>query len=159
MQAKKKILILGVGNILMKDDGAGVYVAQKMMNMDLPSDVEVIDGGVKGLDLLYYIEGRKKVIVVDAITLDDVPGSIYRFTDKDLAEKKQFLRTAHGIDFYDVVKMAEQFSKNKPEEIVFIGIVPEDISEGLELTPVIEKKVARLIELVMKETEGDSGQN
>lgn len=156
---QKPILILGVGNILMKDDGVGVYVAQKMMDMNLPPDVEVMDGGVKGLDLIYYIEGRKKVIVVDAITLDDVPGSIYRFTDKDLAEKKQFLRTAHGIDFHDVVKMAERFSENKPEEVVFIGIVPEDISEGLELTPKIEQKIPRLIELAMKETEGDSGQN
>lgn len=153
---EKPILILGIGNILMKDDGVGVYVAQKMMNMDLPPDVEVMDGGVKGLDLLYYIEGRKRVIVIDTVTLDDVPGSIYRFTDKDLAEKKQFLRTAHGIDFYDVVKMAEQFSDNKPEEIIFIGIVPEDISEGLELTPAIEKKIPRLIELAMKEIEAGS---
>lgn len=153
----KPILILGIGNILMKDDGVGVYVAQKMMNMALPPDVEVMDGGVKGLDLMYYIEGRKKVIVVDTVTLDDVPGSIYRFTDKDLAEKKQFLRTAHGIDFYDVVKMTEQFSEKKPGEIIFIGIVPEDISEGLELSPVIEKKVARLIELAMKEAEAASG--
>ena len=57
MEQKKNILILGIGNILLKDEGIGVRVAEKMMKMSLPPDVEVLEGGVRGLDLLYYIEG------------------------------------------------------------------------------------------------------
>jgi hydrogenase maturation protease len=146
----KPILILGIGNILLRDEGVGVHVANQLQTMDLPPDVEVMDGGTLGLNLLYYIEGRKKVIVIDTVGIGDPPGTIYRFTDQELGIKKSFLRTAHGIDIVDVVKTAEMLGK-KPEEIVFIGIEPEDIDEGLEPTALIAKRIPVIIELVMKE--------
>jgi hydrogenase maturation protease len=150
---KKPILILGIGNILLKDEGIGVRVVEKIKDMPLPSDVEVMDGGTLGLDLLFYIEGRKKVIVIDTVKADRPPGTLYRFTDKDLEEKTGLLRTAHGVDFSDVIKAADRFSEKKPEEIIFIGVEPEDMSEGTELSPTIEEKIPRIIELVMKEIE------
>ena len=146
----KPILILGIGNILLKDEGVGVHTANKMMEMDLPPDVEVMDGGTMGLNLLYYIEGRKKVIVIDTVLVGDPPGTIYRFTDESLVDNKPMLRTAHGIDFSDVIKTSKMLG-TKPEEIVFIGIEPESLDEGLELTPTIEKRVPVLIKMVMKE--------
>ena len=148
----KPILILGIGNILLKDEGVGVHTANKMMEMDLPPDVEVMDGGTMGLNLLFHIEGRKKVIVIDTVITGDPPGTIYRFTDESLVENKPSLRTAHGIDFTDVIKTAKLLG-TKPEEIVFIGIEPESLDEGLELTPTIEKRVPVLIKMVMKELE------
>ena len=148
----KPILILGIGNILLKDEGVGVHTAKKMMEMDLPPDVEVMDGGTMGLNLLYYIEGRKKVIVIDTVLVGDPPGTIYRFTDESLVDNKPMLRTAHGIDFSDVIKTSKMLG-TKPEEIVFIGIEPESLDEGLELTPTIEKRVPVLIKMVMKELE------
>jgi len=148
----KPILILGIGNILLKDEGVGVHTAKKMMEMDLPPDVEVMDGGTMGLNLLYYIEGRKKVIVIDTVLVGDPPGTIYRFTDESLVDNKPSLRTAHGIDFTDVIKTSKMLG-TKPEEIVFIGIEPESLDEGLELTPTIEKRVPVLIKMVMKELE------
>jgi hydrogenase maturation protease len=146
----KKILILGIGNILLKDEGIGVHVANKLMGMPLPSDVEVMDGGTTGLDLLYRIEGRRKVIVVDTVKAGEPPGTMYRFTDKDLVVKKAALRTAHGIDFSDVVMTAHMLG-TKPKEIVFIGIEPEDMNEGLELSPLIARRIPAIIELVMRE--------
>jgi hydrogenase maturation protease len=145
----KKILVLGIGNVILKDEGIGVHVAEKMKQMALPPDVEVMDGGIKGLDLLYFIEGRKKVIVVDAVKAGAPPGTLFRFTDNDLADKKGFIRSAHGIDFSDVVAIAK-FQGNKPE-IVFLGIEPEDIGAGMELSPLIEKNIPVLIKLVLKE--------
>jgi len=150
MKARKPILILGIGNILIKDEGIGVRVAEQMMTMSLPPDVEVMDGGTGGLDLLYAIEGRKKVIVVDAVKTGSPPGTLFRFTDKDLGEKKGTLRSAHGIDFSDVISASAYF-KTKPEEIVFLGIEPEDLGAGLELSPKIGKMIPVLINLVMKE--------
>jgi hydrogenase maturation protease len=146
---KKKILVLGIGNIIIKDEGVGVYVAQRMQQMSLPPDVEVLDGGIKGLDLLDFIEDRKKVIVVDAVKAGAPPGTLFRFTDKDLADKKGMLRSAHGIDFSDVIAIAA-FNGKKPD-IVFLGIEPEDLSVGMELSPLIEENVPVLINLVMKE--------
>lgn len=150
MKARKPILVIGIGNILIKDEGIGVRVAEQMMKMSLPPDVEVMDGGTGGLDLLYAVEGRKKVIVVDAVKTGSPPGTLFRFTDKDLGEKKGTLRSAHGIDFSDVISASVYF-KTKPEEIVFLGIEPEDLGAGLELSPKIGGMIPVLINLVMKE--------
>ena len=149
MKQRKDILILGIGNILLKDEGIGVRVAEKMMKMSLPPDVEVLEGGVKGLDLVYYIEDRKKVIVVDTVKAGAAPGTLFRFTDNDLAKKKGFIRSAHGIDFSDVVSIA-RFQGNKAE-IVFLGIEPESLDASMELSPLIEKNIPVLINLVLKE--------
>jgi hydrogenase maturation protease len=150
MTDNKPILILGIGNILLKDEGIGVHVANKLKDMSLPPDVEVMDGGTMGIDLLFYIEGRKKVIVVDTVKAGEPPGTMYRFTDKELSGKKEFLRTAHGIDFSDVVRTAKNRG-TKPDEIVFIGIEPEDMNVGLELSDLIAQRIPVLIDLVMKE--------
>lgn len=147
---KKPILILGIGNLLLKDEGIGVHVLREIQKLPLPPDVETMDGGTKGIDLLFDIEGRKKVIVIDTVKAGEPPGTMYRFTDKDLASKKEALRTAHGIDFTDVVKTA-QFLGNKPDEIIFIGIEPEDMSEGMDLSPMIAEKIPVLIKIVMRE--------
>ena len=117
--------------------------------MSLPPDVEVMDGGVGGLNLLYCIEGRKKVIVVDTVKAGAPPGTLFRFTDNDLAAKKGFIRSAHGIDFSDVVAIAK-FQGDKPE-IVFLGIEPESLDASMELSPLIEKNIPVLINLVLKE--------
>jgi hydrogenase maturation protease len=150
MTDNKPILILGIGNILLKDEGIGVHVANKLKDISLPPEVEVMDGGTMGIDLLFYIEGRKKVIVVDTVKAGEKPGTMFRFTDKELSIKKDFLRTAHGIDFSNVVKTAKNLG-TKPEEIVFIGIEPEDMNEGLELSPLISARIPAIIELVMNE--------
>jgi hydrogenase maturation protease len=152
MVKQKDILVLGIGNTMLKDEGIGVRVAEKMMEMSLPPEVEVMDGGIKGLDLLYYIEGRKKVIVVDAVMAGAPPGTLFRFTDNDLAAKKGIMRSAHGIDFSDVIAVA-RFSGTKPAEVIFLGIEPYDLSVSMELSPKIEEMIPILINLVMKEIE------
>jgi len=155
MDDRKRILILGIGNILLKDEGIGVRVAEKMKAMNLPPDVEVMDGGTGGLDLVYCIEGRKKVIVVDAVKAGSPPGTLFRFTDKDLAGKKGVMRSAHGIDFSDVIAISN-FLGTKPEEIVFLGIEPAELSASMELSPEIDKMLPVLINLVVKEISSDT---
>jgi len=150
MVKKKDILVLGIGNTMLKDEGIGVRVAEKMMEMSLPPEVEVMDGGIKGLDLLYYIEGRKKVIVVDAVKAGAPPGTLFRFTDNDIAAKKGVMRSAHGIDFSDVIAVA-RFTGTKPDEVIFLGVEPYDLSVSMELSPKIEEIIPILINLVMKE--------
>jgi len=150
----KPILILGIGNILLKDEGVGVHTAKRMMEMALPPDVEVMDGGTMGMNLLFYIEGRKKVIVIDTVLVGDPPGTIYRFTEESLVDNKPMLRTAHSVDITDVINTAKMLG-TKPDEIVFIGIEPESLDEGLEMTPTIEKRVPVLIKMVMKELDKD----
>ena len=153
---KKPVLVLGIGNIILRDEGVGVRVAERMMQMDLPPHVEVLEGGIKGLDLLYFIEGREKVVVVDAVKAGAPPGTLFRFTDKDLASKKGVMRSAHGIDFSDVVNISG-FMGTKPAEIIFLGVEPEDLSASMELSPKIQEMVPVLINLVLKEIGADKG--
>jgi hydrogenase maturation protease len=148
---KKPILVLGVGNLVLTDEGVGVHVARRMQGMDLPPDVDVMDGATGGFDLLDDIEGRKKVIVVDTVNGGEAPGTIYRMTAEDIEETEKARLSLHEIDVTDLLKLADLFEIQKPE-IVIIGIEPKDMdSASMELSPEIEAKVPRLIELVMKE--------
>jgi hydrogenase maturation protease len=150
---KKPILVLGVGNLVLTDEGVGVHVVQRLQKMDLPSHVEVLDGGTSGFDLLDDIEGRKKVVVVDAVKGEQPPGTIYRMTTEDIEEAPKSRLSLHDIDMTDLLKLVDLFEIEKPE-IVIIGIEPKDIeSASLELSQEIEARVPRLIELVMKEIE------
>ena len=77
---RKPVLILGVGNSIQTDDGIGVHVINKMKEDPWPGYVELFDGGTLGYDLLGIIEGRKKIIVIDAVKGQQSPGTLYRFT-------------------------------------------------------------------------------
>jgi len=153
---KKNILILGIGNLLMRDDGIGIHVAQRMKDMTLPPDVEVIDGGMLVLEYLYLIEGREKVIVIDAIKTDDSPGTIYRYKNGEIEKKrKDFSLTPHEAAFMKNLNASYLLGTN-PEEVIFIGIRPADTGESdlkldTNLSPTLEKKVPEIIEMVMKE--------
>lgn len=148
---KKPVLVLGIGNILLKDEGFGVHVAQKMMGMDLPKYVEVMDGGTLGLDLVYAMEGREKVIVVDASVTGRPPGTIFRFHEKSLENKSGIMVGAHDFDFTYALK-SNVFQGKRPE-IVFICVEPAQIEEGMELSPQTEKTIPDVISIIMDEIE------
>lgn len=151
MDSDKRILVLGVGNLLLKDEGVGVHVARKLMEMDLPSHVEVLEGGTEGLDLLDDIEGRDKVIVIDTVQAEQAPGTIYRFSDKDIEERPKSRLSLHDIDMTDLLKLADVLGVKKPE-VVVIGIEPKDMgTASLELSPEIEALIPKVIDLVLKE--------
>jgi hydrogenase maturation protease len=150
MTKVQDILILGVGNILLKDEGVGVHVVNILKEMPLPVNVEVLDGGTAGLDLVDFIAGRKKLIVIDAVKAGDKPGTIYRLTEKNLAIKPKAIMSFHEVDLLDAIHMSIVMDE-KPEEIIVIGIEPKDMSDGLELSPEIEERLPRIIEVVMKE--------
>ena len=150
MQAQSDILILGIGNILLKDEGVGVHVVNKLKEMPLPDNVEVLDGGTAGLDLTDFIANRKKVIVIDAVKAGEKPGTIYRLTEKNLNIKPKAIMSFHEIDFLDALHMSEVMG-DKPKETIVIGIEPKDMSDGIELSPEIKERIPRIIELVMKE--------
>ncbi len=150
---KKPILVLGVGNLVLKDEGVGVHVAQRMQEMDLPSHVEVLDGGTMGFDLLDDIEGRKKVVIVDTVKGGQPPGTVYRMTIDDIDEMPKSRVSLHDIDMTDVFKLADLFEIEKPE-IVIIGVEPKDMeSTSMELSPEVEARIPKEIEVVMREIE------
>jgi hydrogenase maturation protease len=131
-----------------------VHVVKKLKEMPLPANVEVLDGGTAGLDLVDFIEDRKKLIVIDAVNAGEKPGTIYRLTEENLDIKPKAITSFHEIDFLDALHMSEVM-KSKPEEIVVIGIEPKDMSGGLELSPEIEERIPIIINAVLKELNGN----
>jgi hydrogenase maturation protease len=151
---RKPILVLGVGNILLRDEGVGVHVVKRIQEMDMPAHVEVVDGGTAGFDLLDVIEGREKVIVIDTVKGGQPPGTLYRLSDEDIEERAKQRLSLHDIDMTDLLKLADLLGVDKPKVVIF-GVEPKDMeSADLELSPEIAAQVPRVIELVMKEIQG-----
>jgi len=148
-----KIMVLGVGNILLKDEGAGVKVVERLRSeYTFPDNVELVDGGTAGLDLLPVVEGFDHIIIVDTVKTNEPPGAIFRFTPDDIDIKVPYKTSLHQIGMVEVFAIAEALGRKM--KAVIIAVQPEDMSGwGLELTPTIEAKVPELMSFVLKELE------
>ncbi len=149
-KSKQKIIILGTGNLLLKDEGIGVHVIQRMEKLKLPENVELVDGGTAGINLYHLIEGADRLIVVDCVDAEAEPGAIFRFTPADVDTPKRNVTTSfHDIGLLEALEFAKHDGKSP--DTVIIGIQPKEIDWGLELTPEIEKVIPDIIEAVLKE--------
>jgi len=146
---KKKILILGVGSILHKDDGLGVFIVNEIESSakDKLKDVELADGGTLGYDLLSIMSGREKIVIIDALKIDDTPGSIYRFHAKHLIENGNKF-TMHDVGVKKIIDMLT-LSGEEPE-IEIIGIVPEDINSfEIGISDSVKRAVPKAVEYAL----------
>lgn len=146
----QKIVILGVGNLLLSDEGVGVHVAHELMKLDLPPEVSVVEGGTDGFRLLNVITGADRVIVIDAVKGGADPGSIYRFDVKDVRNVPSGFRTSvHQIGILEVIDLSVLIGKT-PRTTV-IGVEPKSLEMSMELSPEVKEKIPRIIELVLEE--------
>ena len=123
----QKIVILGVGNVLLSDEGIGVHVAEKMMKMDLPAGIEVIEGGTDGFGLIHIITEADRLVIVDAVKGGADPGSIYKFDIDEAPDSPQMYKTSvHQIGILEVVHLSELIQDKRPETTI-IGIEPESL--------------------------------
>lgn len=144
-----KILLFGVGNVLLGDEGAGVHVVNRLREEGLPEGVEAVDGGTAGLELLYLLEDVSKLVIVDCLDAGAEPGSIFRFRPDDIRVKNQIKISFHDLGLMEVLTLAETMGK-LPETVIF-GIQPEKIDWDLSLSPAVRQKIPSLMELVTKE--------
>jgi len=147
---KKKILIAGIGNLLLTDEGVGVHIIQELSRMKLPENVELADIGTASFDLLTFMEGKDKAILIDALASDDKPGTLYRLSPDDLISgKRKLLTSLHQFDVPQVLNLIKQ--KNQKTEIVIFGIVPKDYqSYSTDLTPELEKALPKIIQKILE---------
>jgi hydrogenase maturation protease len=144
------VLVLGVGNILLRDEGIGVRVVQAMEGMELPPGVELFDGATAGFDLIDALADREKVIVIDAADGDFQPGTVLRLTPEDLAPQRQQRASLHEIGIMETLTAARRLGV-APKEVVIIGVKPRHTGWGLELSPEIADLIPAIIELVRAE--------
>jgi hydrogenase maturation protease len=146
------ILIMGVGNLLLSDEGIGVHVAQRMMEMDLPPNVHVVEGGTDGFGLINVILEADRLILVDAVRGGGKPGSIYRFDIEDCpADADIFKTSAHQISILEVINLSGLIGSTPRTTI--IGVEPESLEMGMNLSPEVEAKLPKVIKMILEEVE------
>ena len=123
----EKILILGVGNLLLKDEGVGIHVIRALENEELPPNVSLMDGGTGGLHLIAWIQDYDRIIMVDA-TLDDNPPGTIRLIRPRYATDFPPLMSAHEIGLRDMIEA--MVLTGKLPDIQLIVISAADISEA-----------------------------
>ncbi|WP_457622508.1 HyaD/HybD family hydrogenase maturation endopeptidase [Persephonella sp.] len=134
----KKIGVAGVGNVLFKDEGIGVYVVKYLeANYRFQPEIDLIDAGTLGFGLMNYLHEYDFLIIVDTISVNDSPGSVYRLTPEDLSGIASYHQTAHEVEVLQMLELTPL--TGKMAETVIIGIVPEDISKSeIGLTKTLE---------------------
>ncbi len=144
-----RIVVIGVGNLLQKDEGIGIHAIRALQEIDLPSDIKLIDGGTSP-DLIAYTRAGDKMIIIDAAKAGGEPGAIYRFKPEDLVASEGALTSAHEMGVAENLNLMS-LTGNAPKDVVIIGIEPAEIDWGVELSPIVQKALPRLVEVVLKE--------
>ena len=149
--ASEQILVLGVGNLLLTDEGVGIRVTERLNELyEFPGNVSVLDGGVLGLSLLGVISEADHLIVVDAVKNGMEPGSLYRLEGDQVPKRILAKNSLHQVDFLET--LASCAALDKVPETVVLGVEPQDIENlSIELTKVVEGRVDDLVHMVLKE--------
>lgn len=149
--AGPRVLVLGIGNLVMSDDGVGVKVVQQLQReYRFAETVEIMDGGTLGLDLLPKLEGIERLIVVDAVETGEKPGTCVRLVGEELPIALETKVSPHQMGLKDLLSVAELMG-HSPREMVLIGVQPGSIEMDTELTAAVEVKVDVLARMVLDE--------
>lgn len=144
-----KVLVLGVGNPILSDDGVGIHVARELKKRRLPG-VDVEELAASGLELLDVVRGYDKVVIIDAIqTKKGRPGDLHVLEEKDF-ERSVHGSSPHGINIATALALGRKLVPNEmPREVVFFAVEAEDlINVGERLTPELAKALPRIVEQV-----------
>ncbi len=148
----EKTLILGVGNPLMSDEGLGIEAVRMLLDRyRFSENIEIVDGGTQGLELLQYFDNVKNLIIIDAVySKNKKAGEILKIPKEKI---KYYLKTkmsVHDIGLEDVISALDLLDK-LPEKIVIIGMIPEKIEFSYGLSDTVNKKLPFLIKEVLKQ--------
>ena len=152
IQPPYKDVILGMGNLLFRNEGIGVHVIQALKEEPClqNAELELIDGATSP-DVFLLLKDTDRVVVIDAVEASGEPGAIYRFRPEDLEElEKEVGISAHQTSLVDNLKLTQQLGQG-PKNVVIIGIQPKDKSWGLELSVELQQRIPEIIEVVLKE--------
>lgn len=147
------ILVMGLGNLLMSDDGLGSRVISELEKRFLPSpQVCLLDGGTLGLDLLPRLEDVDKLLIVDALQMGAEAGTFFRLEGEDVPRAFANKLSVHQMGLQDLLAVAE-LQGHLPQELVVIGVQSETIEMGLELTASVAASFDQVVAAVCAELE------
>ena len=148
------IRVLGLGNVLMSDDGFGPFVVRVLeATYDAPANVEFIDVGTPGLDLTPYLLDAEAVIFVDTVTSAGRPGAIKTYSREEILRYPPQTRTGGHDPALKEALLTVDATGNGPRNVTLVGVVPEWIATGVALSPAVEASVSRAAMTVIQELE------
>ncbi len=146
---KEKIAVMGIGNILMQDEGIGVHIIKELEKYDFNPDIALIDGGNMGMDLLSFFDEHDKMIIVDAVDFEENPGFIDSIENDDILTLFTTKMSLHHLGLKDVLSYAKLLDQT-PNDLCLIGIQPEKIELEMQLSKTINSKIDTLTHLVLQ---------
>jgi hydrogenase maturation protease len=143
-EAAAPVLVLGIGNELLGDDGLGVVAARRLAASPM-AGVEVVDGGTLGLMLMPYIAGREAVLVLDAVSLaQGAPGQVVVLGDGEVRNGHGVRMTAHDVGLVDALAAA-RLAGCSPQRVGLVGVVPASVTERWGLSPVVASRIGDMV--------------
>ncbi len=146
-----KALVLGIGNLLIGDEGVGCKAVEELSRRyQMPSNVECVDGGTAGFELLPFLDDKDQVILIDALKNDMEPGTVMMIEDEYVP--KAFLNsiTPHQLGISDVLAAA-QLTDNIPEKLILFGVEPKQLEVGIRLSAEVEAGMEKVINAVVEQ--------
>ena len=152
MNDNNRIVVIGVGNLLLMDEGIGVHTINELEKYDLPRNIEIYDGGTGGFKLIDLMHGAARVIFIDAVETGKAPGTVTTFNSEDvhsIYHKKKY--SLHDTDLMEVIKMAELLEV--PPKIEIVGIQPKTINYGITPSKELRDAIPNIINTVLSRIE------
>ena len=149
--ALPKVLVMGVGSILMTEEGIGIRAVEELdKRYRFPENVEILDGGTSGIELLSYISGKDYLIIIDAIKSGNPPGTVLRVEGEDVPARFRTRISPHQLGISDLLAAAT-LTDEMPKQLVLFGIEPKEIVLGIGLSTEVRANLDRLIQVVVDE--------
>ena len=150
-ESNPNILVLGLGNTLLQDEGVGIEAIQRLSDEHCwPDTVTMLDGSVMGLELLPYVELADAVLVLDAVRTGDPPGTLTRLENDEIPAVVALRMSMHQIGLQETLAMC-QFRDTLPQCLVLWGVVPANLDLGISLSPVVAEQVDALVTAAVNE--------
>jgi hydrogenase maturation protease len=141
-----RTVVLGLGNLLMADDRAGLAALERLRDeWFVPHDVELVDGGTWGMNLLPLVEGAERLLVLDAVDAQVPAGTVVELHNDEVPAFLACKLSPHQVDLADVLALA-RLRGSLPNEMVLVGVQPGRIEMSAEMTPVVEGSVQAMVE-------------
>lgn len=145
-----KIMVMGVGNVLLSDEGLGVRFLDELAKSNLPENVELLEGGTAGLELVHLIQEVDFLIIIDSMNAQAEPGALFRFQPGDIKVfPEEFEVSFHQIGIIEVLAIAKVVGQ-APQTLIF-GVQPKSLEWGMDISPEIQALFPRLTEFVLNE--------
>lgn len=149
-EIKHEVLILGMGNLFMSDDGAGIHVVERLQQKEWPSDILIMEVGTSAVCYLEEISTSRQIIAIDAVRTGAKPGTIYRLTLEDITLFSDGWRDSHGFSFPHLIELARRIT-GFPTNVTIYGVEPLRLNFGNRLSGEVKNSLPRLTNEISKE--------